>query len=413
MSRTGFVLAAIISLAKSVTPVPAISHFTNVREVHISKPGVQNYFVIDEDIWGHSRPDLSDLRIYDWQTQVQYALSQQRGGISSHQELAKILNLGNVAGHTEFDLDMGQIAAYDRVRLTLDAKDFVVTASVAGSNMLDGKPAAILPPSTLYDFTREALGSNSTVKFPQSSFHYLHIKLSAGISPQQVKGAVAFEVTETKTTWINVGSCGTPSQNGRLTAVTCEAPLRVPVDRVRFQVAPTQVNFRRTARVSDSSERYEGSGELTRVRLNRAGTMVVSEEMDLPVEGQTSDQFTINIDNGDNPPLAISSVQLLSIERRVYFDPQGKSSLKLFYGDHKLEAPVYDYDRFFHADPGAAKAELGPGTHNDAYQARPDDRPWSERHNALLWLAMILAVAALAVLAVRGLRAEGRLEGHS
>jgi hypothetical protein len=141
--------------------------------------------------------------------------------------------------------------------------------------------------------------------------------------------------------------------------------------------------------------------------------MVVSEETDLPVEGQTSDQFTISIDNGDNPPLAISSVQLLSIERRVYFDPQGKSSLKLFYGDYKLEPPVYDYDRFFHADPGAAKAELGPGAHNDAYRARPDDRPWSERHNALLWLTMILAVAALAVLAVRGLRAEGRVEGHS
>ena len=108
------------------------------------------------------------------------------------------------------------------------------------------------------------------------------------------------------------------------------------------------------------------------------------------------------MDNGDNPPLAISGVHLLSVERRVYFDPQGKSQLKLYYGDEKLGAPVYDYARFFKADPAAAKAELGPGAHNEAYNGRPDSRPWSERHKAVLWLAMVLAVVVLAALAIRG-----------
>ncbi len=112
------------------------------------------------------------------------------------------------------------------------------------------------------------------------------------------------------------------------------------------------------------------------------------------------------MDNGDNPPLAISGVELLSLERRVYFDPQGKSQFKLYYGDEKLASPVYDYGRFFKADPEAARAELGPGSHNGAYAGRADDRPWSERHNAVLWLAMILAVAVLAGLAIRGLKTK-------
>ena len=34
---------------------------------------------------------------------------------------------------------------------------------------------------------------------------------------------------------------------------------------------------------------------------------------------------------------------------------------------------------------------------------RPDDRPWSERHKAVLWLAMLLAVIVLSALAIRGL----------
>ena len=412
MNRTFvFVLAVglVLIVPLSLLPAaqgPTLSYFTNVRDIRISQPGLQNYFVVDEEFWNRARTDLGDLRIYDGEAQVQYALSVQRGGTSSQEEVARILNLGNVGGRTEFDLDMGQIAEYDRIRLTLDAKNFVVTASLGGSNTVGERSATQLPPSTLYDFTREQLGSNSVLKLPTSSFRYLHIRLSSGISPQQVKGAMVYNLQETKAIWTGVGSCGSPSQIARTTVISCDVPLRVPVDRIRFQVDPKQVNFRRTVTLSDSTGRYESSGEVTRVRLNRAGTNVVSEEMDVQIAGQSSGRLTITIDNGDNPPLAIAAVQLLSIERRIYFDPQEKSSLKLYYGDYKLDSPVYDYARFFNADPAAAKAELGPGAHNEAYSGRPDDRPWSERHNAVLWLAMLLAVAVLAALAIRGLKAE-------
>jgi uncharacterized protein DUF3999 len=401
----GFALLAPPGLLPA-TQDPVLSYFTNVRDLRVAQPGLQNYFVVDEEIWSRARPDLGDLRIYDGETQVQYALSVQRGGSSSQEEVARILNLGDVKGHTEFDLDMGQLAEYDRIRLNLDAKNFVITASLAGGNALAGPAPTHLQPSTLYDFTSEQLGSNSVLKLPPSSFRYLHIKLSPGITPQQVKGATVYNLQETKTIWTKVGSCGTPLQSQRTTVIACESPIRVPVDRIRFQVDSGQVNFRRTVTVADSTGRYESSGEITRVRLNRAGTTVLSEEMDLQTAGQGSGRLTITIDNGDNPPLSISGAQLLSIERRVYFDPQEKSLLRLYYGDARLDSPVYDYARFFHADPSAAKAELAPGTHNASYSGRPDDRPWSERHNAVLWLAMLLAVAGLAVLAIRGLRSE-------
>ncbi len=412
MNRTFFVVLALgVILAAPLhllpaTQGPVFSYFTSVRDIRVSQPGAQSYFVVDEEIWSRARPDLGDLRIYHGDAQVQYALSVQRGGASSQEEAARILNLGNLGGRTEFDLDMGQIAEYDRIRLNLEAKNFVVTTLLAGSNVLGERPATKLPPSTLYDFTREQLGSNSVLKLPTSSFRYLHVKLSPGIAPQQVKGATIYNLQETKAIWTNVGSCGAPSQKPRTTVITCESPVRVPVDRIRFQVDAKQVNFRRAVALSDSSGRYESGGEITRVRLNRAGTTVVSEELDLPIAGQSSGRLTITVDNGDNPALAIAAVQLLSIERRVYFDPQEKSSLKLYYGDYKLDSPVYDYARFFHAEPAAAKGELGPGARNEAYSGRPDDRPWSERHNAVLWLAMLLAVAVLAALAVRGLKAE-------
>jgi hypothetical protein len=409
VNRVAFVSVLLVSLSTSIwaaTQGPEFSYFTNVRDIRVAQPGVQNYFLVDGEIWSRSRPDLGDMRIYDGERQVQYALSEQRGDTSVKEETARILNLGSVGEHTEFDLDMEQAAEYDRVRLDLDAKNFVATVSLTGNNALGQATGTKLPSATLYDFTRTTLGSNLVLKLPASSFRYLHVSISPGISPQQVKGATVYNLQETKTIWSTMGSCGPPTQTQRNTEIICQLPPKVPLDRIHFQVDPGQVNFRRTVNLMDSSRRYLTGGEITRVRLNRAGTTTVSEEMDVQIRGQNANQLVIAVDNGDNPPLAIAGVQLLAIERRVYFDPQEKSSLKLFYGDDKLEPPVYDYARFLHVDPAAVRAELGPGTPNDAYRMRPDSRPWSERHNVVLWLAMLLAVVVLTSLAIRGLKAE-------
>ncbi len=407
------------------SPEPALQYFSNVREVQVAQPDRQNFFIVDEELWNHARPDLGDLRLYDGESPVQYALSEQSAGISSEEVDAKILNLGSVSGHTEFDLDAEGIAEYDRIRLRLDARDFVATASVSGGSA-PGKASEVeLAPSTLYDFTKEQLGSNSLLKLPPSSFRYLHVRLSRGILPQQVKGATIYNLREQQASWSKAGSCAAPLQKLRLTLIACTLPARVPVSRILFQVAPAQVNFRRAVSVENAKGEQIASGEISRVRVNRAGTLVTNEELAVNVAANmptnispnvspnvaansagSSVQLTLTIDNGDNSPLTIEAAQPLSVERRVYFDPQGKTILKLYYGDEKLSAPVYDYARFFHLDASPAEAQLSAGAHNAQYTARPDDRPWSERHMGILWAAMLLAVLALSLLALRGLRTE-------
>jgi hypothetical protein len=413
-----FLLALI---AAPSSPEPAFPYFTNVRDVRIAQPDRQNFFIVDEELWNHSRADLADLRLYDGETPVQYALSEQSAGLSSEEVKAKILNLGSVAGHTEFDLDTNGLTGnglvgnglagnglseYDRIRLRLDAHDFVATASVSGSNEL-GKTAKVeLASSALYDFTKEQLGSNFQLKIAPSSFRYLHVRLSPGIRPQQVKGATAFNVHERKASWTDVGSCLAPQQKGHLSVIVCNVPPKVPLDRIVLQVDPARVNFRRNVNVNDISGQISNS-EINRVRMTRGGTLVTDESLSVncgAAQGR-SGQITVTVDNGDNPPLEITSATPQSIERRVYFDSQGKAALHLYYGDNKLTAPVYDYARFFHVEPSSTQAQLEAGMHNPQFTGRPDDRPWSEQHKAVLWAAMLLAVFALAVLALRGLRA--------
>ncbi len=380
----------------------AIPYFTNVRDVSIAAPGKQNYFVVDPEIWTHARPDLGDLRLFDDASPVQYAISEQRASVSSNQVQARVLNLGRVSGHTELDLDCGNLAEYDRVQLKIEAKDFIVTASVSGGNT-PGASASALTSSTVYDFSREQLGSNLILKLPPTTYRYLHVKLSKGIGPEQIKGAALYNLREQKAVWTQAGSCSEPRQEKNTTIIVCDVPAKVPLDRLELQIAPQQVNFLRTVRVEDAKGLPLGSGEISRVRINRNGSAVTDEKLAIHLSS-ASGTVTLKIDNGDNPPLSIITVRPLSVERRVYFDPQGRAAIRLYYGDEKLPAPAYDYARFFRVEDSSAQAQLSPGTHNSLFTGRPDERPWSDRHKVILRTAMLVAVLGLSVLAIRGLR---------
>ena len=127
---TGFLLFSVASFASD----PSIAYFMQARSLTISAPGRQNYFIIDADVWKYARADLADLRLYDGSSLVPHALTTS-GGVSSQEIAAKILNLGSTGGHTEFDLEISGADEYDRLRLQLDARNFINNARVdfAGS----------------------------------------------------------------------------------------------------------------------------------------------------------------------------------------------------------------------------------------------------------------------------------------
>jgi hypothetical protein len=383
----------------------AVAYFSRARSVAISSADRQNYVLVDADVWKYARPDLADLRLYDGQAQVPYALVTQSGGSSTQDSPAKILNLGKAAGRTEFDLDVGGLAEYDRVRLALDTKNFINRAKVEGRKSPNDRSGTDLGSTTLYDFTTEGLGSNSALKFPTSSFPYLHVRLAPGVAPDQVKSAFVANVAETKTVWTEAGTCAAGSGAPKQSVFTCTLPDGTPLERIVFEIPASAVNFNRKVAVSDDKGNELEQGSISRVRISRASQTVVSESLAVDLNLRTTNRITVAIENGDDAPLPVARARPLSVQRRIYFDPNGKSALELYYGDAKLEAPSYDYGKFFQQRPDVAEAAASPASANVQFTGRPDDRPWSERHNGVMWAAMVLAVALLGGLALRGMKA--------
>ena len=412
-------------VATALAAGPVVSYFARMREISTNPQLPTNYFVVDPEILQNARPDLGDLRILSDGTQVPYALAAQAASVQSAEREAKVLNLGAVGGSTEFDLDLIETVQYNHIRLDLDAKDYLITARIFGKDVLAGGKPVDLGVSTLYDFSRENLGANTTLRFGTSSFRYLHVVLTSGIRPSQVKRAWAYGLEEKRSYWTDVGSCQAPRQvepqatavrqsadapdTKTTTVIDCEVPMSVAMDRVAFTVAGDRVNFRRPVVILRPAAGDLGSirwaaGEISRVQMKRGGVVVNSEQLSVPLSRSYNGRFSITIANGDDPPLALIKAQPQAVERRVFFEPKGAAHLRLYYGDGNLEAPIYDYAKFFKDDEPAAQAALGPAEANAAFTGRPDDRPWSERHQAVLWAAMVAAVAGLGILALRGLK---------
>src|ERR1051326_1481529 len=176
MQRPAILLLSLLFLAAGNYEA-SISYFSRSRPISVSTGDRQNYIVVDADIWKFSRSDLGDLRIYDGTSQVPDAFVRAAAGSSTQEKAAKIFNLGSAAGRTEFDLEIPDLTDYGRVRLELDAKNFINIARVEGRRAVNDRSGTELGNSTLYDFTAEGLGSNFVLKFPSSSFPYLHVRL--------------------------------------------------------------------------------------------------------------------------------------------------------------------------------------------------------------------------------------------
>ena len=381
----------------------SIPYFKYVRDVK-STGGAdqQRYFVVDEALWQHARPDLGDLRLYAGGNEVAYALNTERGSSTNEQKEVTVLQPGTVGNQTQFFLDLSGLASYDRIRLRLKARNFVAKVRVDGQDDLHGSHWATLLNSIIYDLSEDNLGDNTTLRLPLTSYKYLRVSLEGPVKPSDIEGASAAIKEEEKQIWQGVGGSPKPEQQGKDTVFTFSIPKDVPLDRLEFSLDPAQPNFRREIELQDEKKIPLRSGEISRVHMVRHGQKIDSEQTSLDLDGMTPETLRVVIHNGDDPPLKIAAVRLQQYQRRIYFT--AASAPQLYYGDEKLDSPEYDYAKLFQKDDRAAQVELGPEQTNSAYTGRPDERPWSERHPAVLWIAIIAAVVILGSMALRSMK---------
>jgi hypothetical protein len=383
---------------------PAISYFKYQRQIGTASASGQHYAVVDETVWQHALPNLDDLRLYAAGKEIPYARRTMRGSRETEQKTVRLLQPGTLQGKTQFLLDMSGVSEYDRITLTLSTKNYVAHARVEGQDDSHGTQWTNLGTTTLFDLSDEKLGHNTTLQIPVSTYKYLRVTVDGLVKPFDIQSATAGIERAQEAVWRDLNSEPKQTQEGRNTVLTFAIAENVPVERVMLSIDPAQGNFQREIEMQSDKGSTTGVGEISRIHMQRNGGKIDVDQTWLSLSAARQGQLRAVIHNGDDAPLRITRARLQQYERRIYFDCDAGVVVGLYYGDQKLDVPVYDYAKLFQSDASAGQIQMGAEGANAGYTGRPDDRPWSERHPAVLWTAILGAVAILGGIAVRSIK---------
>jgi hypothetical protein len=324
------------------------------------------------------------------------------------------INLGTRGGKTVFDAAMPE-GEYSDVRLNLAGENFLATVAVTGSHAVAG-PATRIGTYTIFDFTNQRLGRSTLLHLPRSNYRFLHFEITGPIAPDHVLSVSASAAPPSEPKYLTVLHAGPLMRKGKTSVAEFALPSNVPVDRILFTPAAPSGNFSRQVELKavevtakPDSDRPPmpytvASGNLLRIHRVQDGHAIDEERFavdTLEQEFTEPSKWTLTIENGDDVPVAFSDVQVQMLERDLCFEAVPGAAYALYFGDKVLTVPRYDYAAWFAQQANATPATLGAEIANPAFQERPDARPFTERHPVLLWVALILVIGLLGMVALR------------
>lgn len=417
MTLRTMTLRSALFLAVLFTAAPSLRYFHYSRPVYTAPAqSGQTCAALDAQVFSQSGPDLASLRLYQNAEVHAYAISYAAPLQPAAQNITP-LNLGLRNGYVVFDAAMPS-GMYSDLDLAVNARDFLATVRVSGSQSQSG-PATNLGSYTIFDFTRQRLGRSTVLHLPQSNFRFLHFAVSGPLQPAQITSLSADRLPAGRPQYVTIAATPQVTEHAHDSVITFSIPANVPVDRIAFSNGPNPVNFSRQVSVniqpSSASAQNQtpsapitNSGDLLRIHTTRNGHKIDEEHLAIPASwsassfsSATGTTWTVTVHNQDDPPLDIRSVSLQMIARSLCFDAAPNATYTLYYGDSALSPPHYDYATLFSLSKNAARATLGPEQLNPLYTPRPDTRPFTEKHPALLWIALIAAILILGLIALR------------
>ena len=416
-------LSAAILLLAAVTVSPELRYFRYERPIQsLPQQSGQSCLVLDSGVFAHAAPKLADLRLYRDGNETPYVV-RVAASTQAEQKSVAPLNLGLRGGQVVFDASVPD-GPYSDIQLAITAHDFIATVTVTGSQSEAGGAETTLGSFTVFDLRSQKLGRSTVLHLPVSDFRYLHFRISGPLKPENVNSLSVGSAPSRPPAYSVVAQTSKIERKGHTSVFELIVPAHVPVDRILFTPAAEPAQFSRDVSVvvapvtakqgidaAQPPPPVNASGSLLRVHSLQNGHRIDEERLaiDAPwVDFNTPTKWTITIENGDDAPLSLQSVRLEMLERTLCFDAEANGSYLLAYGDPALSAPRYDYATLFAPKTNSSQVSLGLEQPNPAYQPRPDDRPFTERHPALLWAAMAVVIALLGTIALRSAKRTGQ-----
>jgi hypothetical protein len=394
-----FVITSMVVLAQ--TQFGSWPFFAEVR----TTPTADVYKVtIPLQVMGHARDDLGDIRLFDDQREIPYAI-RVRNEVNERREFGvNIFNRVTAGSATEVSVDVGQNAGeHNEVEVHTTGYDFrrrvVIEGSDSGSDWRTLKSDAVI-----FGFQSGGKSVESNrVSYPTSRYRYLRVRVMA----DEYSDDEAPRVTEVKviqavhedgvlSTWDVI----VPeyqllrNQGAHASSWTIDFGSRLPCSQLAINILdPSFYRPFQVEAVDDpQNPRLIASGNLSR----RAGENEEQEIITFDQE-QHVQKIRLQITNYSNPTLSIEAIQASAAAREMVFELKQVPAhpLRLFFGNHKVSEPHYDFEKEVTAKllANPIQSSVGNISNNPSYT--PEPKPFTERVPWLIYLVLAGSSVAL------------------
>ncbi len=352
--------------------------------------------------------DWADLRVIDEAArEVPYVLEARDARERREWRSARLLDPGFVPGqYSQAVLDLGpDPGVHNAVVLELGGiEDVQAGLQIAVSD--DGQSWQIAAESVpIFRLREAARGERLDATYPASRSRYVRLRIFEGGRQVAITSArVAHEVV-TPAERVPAGVALAPAPpDGRSTEnvwVSGGPGAESRVAEVRFGTSVPQVSRLVVLEAADQHDRWRqvATGEIRRVPGS------VDRPLSLAFTETVGRRWRVTVRNGNDPPVSDLVPVLYATPRRVVFRQEPGHTYQLIYGHARPDQPRYDLARLTSPDVlvAAAPASLGAPVVNADFV---DATPWTERHPAVVWVAVVMAVLLLGAMAVRTLRSS-------
>jgi Protein of unknown function (DUF3999) len=360
----------------------------------------------DRGLYSRLRPDLGDLRIEQDGEEIPYAIEAMTGAVEERECHPAMINKAVVPDTgVQITLDLAKCQdelKHSRLRIATNETNFRQRVRVETSD--DNRFWVIArEDGYIFDFTEGGKKLSAlTVDYPVSTGRYVR----ATIFGWTTTGAIAdawsiYREERSPERYILAGIVPERSEDPATRTSLLKLDLSqpgLPHDRVRVDVDRTDFHRAAELEVSEDAKTWRtvAQGAIFRVGEEQSLALGFRERYER--------YLRLRIFNGDNRPVAVTRVFVETVKRVMKFLPPSDGDARLYFGNPDAAAPVYDFAAILsrQAPLPETTPTVGEWKLNPDYRSPGEaGKPWSERHPALLYGVLGLAVVGMGLVTVR------------
>lgn len=363
--------------------------------------GTWHTLQLPDQLLKNIQPDFGDIRIFGIRgkdtLEVPYLLKQRADRVSNTAVEFKQLNQSTNENGYYFTFQSPASGIINQISLDFKQANFDWKADLEGSSdnkewfkiLNDYRILSIKNSGTDYQFT--------ALSFPDAKFQYYRVLIKSAVQPVLVSAKIS-KTDTVKGVYKNVGHRPFRiSEDAGTKATMIDVPLNglVPVSYLRIN-AKSAFDFYRPVKIEYATDSFKTDKG---IQYNYSdlyeGTITSLEKPEFSFSNTIASRLRITIQNNDNKPLDISSVEIKGniYELIVRFDDPG-FTYSLYYGNADAGPPSYDIEKFEQKiPPDLSTVVVGEEQNNPAYTVKTETPLFENK--AWLWGLMAVIIVLL------------------